>query len=196
MTVRSSKVERVTKETQISISLNLDGEGKYEIDTKVPFLDHMLSLFAMHGLFDLIGKASGDVNVDNHHVVEDIGISLGEAIDKSLGNKVGIKRFSFISLPMDEALVALSLDISGRPILVYNVKCPQEKTGDFEATLAEEFFRALVSSAKITLHVNLLYGNNTHHIIEAIFKAFGRVLSAATRIDKRIKGIPSTKGKL
>ncbi|MDI6786206.1 MAG: imidazoleglycerol-phosphate dehydratase HisB [bacterium] len=196
MSSRSKKVERATNETKISMSFDLDGEGKYKIDTNAPFLDHMLSLFAKHGLFDLEIKASGDVEVDRHHVVEDIGIVLGEAIYKSLGNKAGIKRFSFISLPMDEALVALSLDISGRPVLVYNVKCPQEKTGDFEVVLAEEFFKALTNSAKITLHINLLYGNNTHHIIEAIFKAFGRVLSAATRIDKRIKGIPSTKGKL
>ncbi|MBU0899358.1 imidazoleglycerol-phosphate dehydratase HisB [bacterium] len=193
---RKSKVERITNETQILVSLDLDGEGKHEVNTKVPFLDHMLSLLAKHGLFNLEIKATGDLEVDNHHLVEDVGLTLGEAINKALGNKAGIKRFAFASVPMDESLVALALDISGRPLLVYNVRCLQERTGNFESVLTEEFFKAVTNSAKITFHINLLYGNNTHHIIEAIFKAFGQVLSMATTIDKRIKGIPSTKGRL
>jgi imidazoleglycerol-phosphate dehydratase len=196
MKIRRAEIERITKETSIKVFLDLDGEGDYEIDTKVSFLDHMLSLFAKHGLFDLKIEATGDLEVDHHHIVEDIGICLGEAILKCLGDKSKIRRFSYASIPMDEALVALSLDISGRPYLVYNVTYPQERTGDFEASLTQEFFKALTSSAKITLHINLLYGDNTHHIIEAIFKAFGQILSQATRIEKRGKGIPSTKGKI
>ncbi|PIU64215.1 MAG: imidazoleglycerol-phosphate dehydratase HisB [Armatimonadetes bacterium CG07_land_8_20_14_0_80_40_9] len=193
---RVGKVERRTKETYIKIELDLDGSGEYKIDTSIQFLDHMLSLFAKHGLFDLKIKARGDTEVDYHHLVEDIGICLGEAIDYALKEKVGIIRYGEAFVPMDEALVLLSLDLSGRPYLAFDLILKRRKVGTFDTELVEEFFRALASSAKVTLHLRQFAGRNTHHLIEAAFKALGRALGRATEIDKRIKGIPSTKGKL
>ncbi|OGW46049.1 MAG: imidazoleglycerol-phosphate dehydratase [Nitrospirae bacterium RBG_13_41_22] len=192
--MRTAKVDRKTKETDINITINLDGEGKYTIDTSIPFLDHMLSLMCKHGLFDLKIKAKGDIDVDYHHTVEDIGIVLGKAIKQALVDMKGISRFGQASVPMDEALASVTLDISGRPYLVYKVEFPKKsKIKNFDPDLIEDFLQAFVSNSSITLHVESLYGRNTHHIIEAIFKALGRALKQAVTIDPRIKGIPSTK---
>ena len=192
--MRIAKVDRKTKETDINVTINLDGEGKYTIDTSIPFLDHMLSLMCKHGLFDLKIKAKGDIDVDYHHTVEDIGIVLGKAIKQALVDMKGISRFGQASVPMDEALSTVSLDISGRPYLVYKVEFPKKsKIKNFDPDLIEDFLQAFVSNSSITLHVESLYGRNTHHIIEAIFKALGRALKQAVKIDPRIKGIPSTK---
>lgn len=195
--MRKAKVERKTRETDIKIDLNIDGSGKFDIKTGIPFMDHMLTLFTRHGLFDLKIRAKGDTEVDFHHTVEDIGIVIGEAIKKALKDMKGIKRYGEASTPMDETLATVSLDISGRPYLVYNVELPKRtKLKDFDPGLVEDFFRALVNHAGITLHINLLYGRDTHHILEAIFKAFGRALDQATMIDLRAKGVPSTKGRI
>jgi imidazoleglycerol-phosphate dehydratase len=195
--MRTAKIERKTRETDIKIDLNIDGSGKFDIKTGIPFMDHMLILFTRHGLFDLKIRAKGDTEVDYHHTVEDIGIILGDAIKKALKDKKGIRRYGEASTPMDETLATVSLDIGGRPYLIYNVKLPKKaKLKDFDPGLVEDFFRALVNHTGITLHINLLYGRDTHHILEAIFKAFGRALDQATMIDTRIKGIPSTKGRL
>jgi imidazoleglycerol-phosphate dehydratase len=192
--MRTAKVDRKTKETDINVTINLDGEGKYTIDTSIPFLDHMLSLMCKHGLFDLKIKAKGDIDVDYHHTVEDIGIVLGKAIKQALVDMKGISRFGQASVPMDEALASVTLDISGRPYLVYKVEFPKKsKIKNFDPDLIEDFLQAFVSNSSITLHVESLYGRNTHHIIEAIFKALGRALKQAVTIDPRIKGIPSTK---
>ena len=192
--MRTAKVDRKTKETDIKVTINLDGEGKYTIDTSIPFLDHMLSLMCKHGLFDLKIKAKGDIDVDYHHTVEDIGIVLGKAIKQALVDMKGISRFGQASVPMDEALSTVSLDISGRPYLVYKVEFPKKsKIKNFDPDLIEDFLQAFVSNSNITLHVESLYGRNTHHIIEAIFKALGRALRQAVSIDPRVKGIPSTK---
>lgn len=205
---RLSKVERNTEETQIKVEFNLDGQGRFEGTTQVPFLDHMLTLFAKHGLFDLTIKAKGDTEVDDHHTVEDVGLSLGEALLKSLGDKEGINRYGSILLPMDEALVACAVDISGRPYLDFPplIRPTKEssilglsyspKIGDFDLSLVKEFFNALTASAKLTLHIKIMTGENIHHIIEAIFKALGKALSQALTINPRVKGLPSTKGKL
>jgi imidazoleglycerol-phosphate dehydratase len=194
--MRKAKVDRKTKETDIKISLNLDGKGKYTIDTSIPFLDHMLSLMCKHGLFDIRLKARGDIDVDYHHTVEDIGIVLGKAVKQALGNMEGVSRYGQASVPMDEALASVSLDISGRPYLVYKVEFPKKKSKikNFEPDLIEDFLQAFASNSGITLHVESPYGRNTHHIIEAIFKALGRALRKAVFIDPRVKGIPSTKG--
>ena len=192
--MRTAKVDRKTKETDINVTINLDGEGKYTIDTSIPFLDHMLSLMCKHGLFDLKIKAKGDIDVDYHHTVEDIGIVLGKAIKQALVDMKGISRFGQASVPMDEALSTVTLDISGRPYLVYKVEFPKKsKIKNFDPDLIEDFLQAFTSNSSITLHVESLYGRNTHHIIEAIFKALGRALKQAVKIDPRIKGIPSTK---
>ena len=193
---RRAEIRRDTKETDISLSLDIDGSGAYEISTPIPFLNHMLELMTRHGLFDLTIKASGDVEIDFHHTVEDTGICLGQAIKESLGDKKSIRRYGTASVPMDEALAEVSLDISGRPHLTFNVEIKGEKAGTFDVELAEEFFQALVSNAGITLHVDLKRGSNAHHCLEAVFKAFGRALDAATCIDERVKGVPSTKGRL
>lgn len=193
---RKASIERRTRETDIKIELKIDGSGKFDIKTDVPFLDHMLSLFTRHGVFDLKIRAKGDTEVDYHHTVEDIGIILGDAIKKALKDMKGIRRYGEALIPMDETLATVSIDISGRPYLIYNVELPKRaKPKDFDPGLVEDFFRALVNHAGITLHINLLYGRDTHHILEAIFKAFGRALDQATMIDPRIKGIPSTKGR-
>ena len=194
MKERKSEVKRKTLETDIEVKINLDGEGKSHLETEIHFLKHMLDLFARHGFFDLEIKAKGDIEVDDHHTVEDIGICLGTAIKKALQDKKGIIRYGFIILPMDESLVQVTLDLSGRGQLIYKVKFEQDKVGSFEVNLIEEFFKAFSYHAGITLHINLLYGKNAHHIIEAIFKAFGRALNEATRKDSRLNDVLSTKG--
>lgn len=195
--MRKAKSERKTKETDIKIGINLDGTGKYSIDTSIPFLDHMISLMCKHGLIDMKLKARGDIDIDLHHTVEDIGIVFGKTLKQALGEMKGISRYGQASLPMDEAIASVSLDISGRPYLVYKVDYPKRsRLKNFEPDLVEDFFQAFVSNAGITLHVGAPYGRNTHHIIEAIFKALGRALRQAVAVDPRVKGIPSTKGRL
>lgn len=190
--MRKAEIKRKTEETDIDLFVNLDGEGTSEIETGVGFLDHMLILFSKHGQMDLNIKCEGDITVDDHHTVEDIGIVLGKAIEQCLSDKKGIKRYATDFTPMDEALVQASVDISGRPYLVFNVAFQTEKVGQFDTELVEEFFRALVNHAKITLHINLMYGQNTHHIIEAIFKSVGRILHQAS--IKAGNTLLSTKG--
>jgi imidazoleglycerol-phosphate dehydratase len=192
---RKAHIERKTKETVISLSLDLDGRGKSEISTGIPFFDHMLSLMAMHGLFDLALQATGDLDVDFHHTVEDVGIALGQGVKKALGDGAGIRRFGEALLPMDEALSRVVLDVSGRPYLGYRVKA-RGKIKDFNLELVESFFKAVADNAGITLHIDLLCGTNRHHIVESIFKGFGRALDAATGLDERRTGVPSTKGRL
>ena len=193
---RTASVKRKTQETAVELSLSLDGTGKTEIDSPVGFLNHMLALLGRHAVVDLAVKATGDVDVDLHHTVEDVGIALGQALDRALGDKAGIARFASVAVPMDESLAEVALDLSGRPFLAYNVKFPGERIGDFETQLVQEFLQAVVSHAKMTLHVNLSYGSNDHHIAEAIFKALARALKAAVAIDPRVAGTPSTKGVL
>ena len=195
--MRKASIKRKTKETDISLDLNLDGRGSYSINTSIPFLDHMLSLMCKHGLFDIKLKANGDVDIDDHHTVEDIGIVLGKALKQALGDMKGINRYGQASMPMDEALASVSIDISGRPYFVYKVEFPKKsKLKDFDPDLIEDFLQAFVSNSSITLHINALYGRNIHHIIEAIFKGLGRALREAVTINPKVKGIPSTKGKL
>jgi imidazoleglycerol-phosphate dehydratase len=193
---RIGALERTTKETQISAEILLDGSGRAELNTGVPFLDHMLTLFAVHGLFDLKIKATGDLEVDAHHTVEDIGICLGTALSKALGDRAGITRYGHFTVPMDEALAMVSLDLSNRPFLVYDTPPMADRTGEFETDLAPEFFRAFCQNGGVTLHVRVLYGSNTHHMLEAAFKAFARALSMAIAFDPRRSGIPSSKGAL
>jgi imidazoleglycerol-phosphate dehydratase len=194
--MRTAKVQRKTKETDITVQLNLDGKGRYDVDTTIPFLDHMLNLFSFHGAMDLKIRARGDTEIDYHHLMEDLGITLGEALKKAVGDKKGIKRYGRSAIPMDESLATVVLDLSGRPFLVYNVKPTKGKLKDLDISLFEDFFRGLSSNALMTLHVNLEYGRDLHHIIEAIFKAFGKALKEAVTIDKSSKALPSTKGKL
>ncbi len=193
---RSAEIERSTDETRIKLSLNLDGSGKTAISSSVAFLDHMLNLFARHGLFDLVVEANGDIDIDFHHTVEDIGIVLGTAVRQALGDKQGIRRYGFARVPMDETLAEVTLDISGRPYLVYQVELPKVKVGNFDTELAREFFQAFSNNCGCNLHISLLYGDNVHHIIEACFKAFARALDEATRLDQRVSGVLSTKGVL
>ena len=195
--MRKAIVERKTKETDIKLTLNLDGKGQYSIDTSIPFLDHMLSLMCKHGIFDMKLKAKGDIEIDYHHTVEDIGIVFGKSVKQAIGDMKGISRFGQATVPMDEALASVSIDISGRPYLVYKVIFPKKsKVKNFDPDLIEDFLQAFVSNSGITLHVESPYGRNTHHIIEAVFKALGRALRNAVSIDPRIKGIPTTKGQL
>lgn len=195
--MRTAKIERKTKETDIKLTINLDGKGQYLIDTSIPFLEHMLSLMCKHGIFDMKLKAKGDIDIDFHHTVEDIGIVLGKAVRQAIGDMKGISRYGQATVPMDEALASVSLDISGRPYLVYKVAFPKKsKIKNFDPDLIEDFLQAFVSNSGITLHVESPYGRNTHHIIEAVFKALGRALRNAVSIDPRIKGIPTTKGQL
>ena len=196
MEKREGSRRRKTRETDIEIEINLDGAGRYEINTGVPFMDHMLAQVARHGLFDMKVSAKGDTEIDGHHTVEDVGISLGEAVKQALGDGKGIRRFGAASVPLNEALSSVSLDVSGRPFLVYDIKLSRDKGGDCDAELAEEFFRAFVASAGITLHIRLISGTNLHHILESIFKSFARALDHATQMDERVKDIPSTKGVL
>lgn len=194
--MRQANLSRKTAETSISLDFSIDGTGNTKIQSGSGFFDHMLTLFTKHGLFDLNVKCDGDTEVDYHHTVEDIGIVLGQAFNESLGTKEGIERYATVSVPMDEALSTVSLDISGRSFLVFNVEGLKDKVGDFDTELIEEFFHAFTSHAKVTLHINLQYGKNTHHIIESIFKAFGRAMRIASSINPDVKGVPSTKGLL
>jgi imidazoleglycerol-phosphate dehydratase len=195
--MRKALLKRKTKETNISLELNLDGTGKYSINTSIPFLDHMLSLMCKHGLFDVKIKAKGDTDIDYHHTVEDVGIVFGKAIKQALGDMEGITRYGHASVPMDETLATVILDISGRPYFIYKVELPKKaKIKNFDADLVQDFLHALVNNSGITLHVAVLYGRNVHHIIEAVFKAFGRALKKAVSKDLRIKGLPTTKGLL
>lgn len=193
---RSATIERNTQETKIKLSLDVDGTGKGVVCTSVPFLDHMLNLFARHGLFNLTVEACGDIDIDFHHTVEDIGIVLGEAFKQALGDKKGIRRYGQATIPMDETLASVAIDISGRPYLVYHVTLPKVKIGDFDVELAREFFQAFVNHSGLNLHINVMYGDNVHHIIEACFKAFARAMDAATQMDPRVEGVLSTKGVL
>jgi imidazoleglycerol-phosphate dehydratase len=193
---RTTSVERITKETQIRLSLAIDGTGTGTICSSVAFLDHMLDLFARHGLFDLTVEAKGDIDIDFHHTVEDIGIVLGQAFRQALGDKQGIRRYGQATVPMDETLASVAVDLSGRPFLVYNVSLPKVKIGEFDVELAKEFFQAFVNNCGANLHINVQYGDNVHHILEACFKGLARALDMATQVDSRIEGVLSTKGKL
>jgi imidazoleglycerol-phosphate dehydratase len=193
---RTSNIDRNTNETNISLSLNLDGEGKRSVSTGIGFFDHMLDLLAKHALFDLEIKATGDTNVDFHHTVEDVGICMGLAVKEALGEKAGIVRFSNVSVPMQESLANIALDISGRSALVFNAKLDSKKIGDFDSELIKEFLEAFTVNAGLNLHVDVPYGENAHHIAEAIFKGIAKALDRATRIDERTDEVPSTKGVL
>ncbi|GHT69017.1 imidazoleglycerol-phosphate dehydratase [Endomicrobiia bacterium] len=192
--MRETTLTRKTRETEVEIALNLNQKGENKISTGVGFFDHMLNLLAFQAGITLKVIANGDLNVDEHHTIEDIGIILGQALKDALGNKIGINRYGCAKIPMDEALVETVLDISNRPYLVFNVELPTYKVGDFETELVEEFFRAVIVNVGITLHVNVIHGKNTHHIIEGIFKSFGRALGEAIKISS--DNIPSTKGVL
>ena len=195
--IRKAAIHRHTKETQIDLSLTLDGRGSYAVSTGIRFFDHMLELFAHHGGFDLTLNAKGDLDVDQHHTVEDVGIALGQALVKALGDKRGIVRYADCLLPMDETLTRVALDISARPFLVFNVAFPTEKIGAFDTQLVREFFQALAINAGVTLHIETLYGANSHHIAESCFKGVARALGAAVAIDARqAERVPSTKGAL
>lgn len=196
MTERIAEMQRTTRETDICLRLNLDGSGCWDLGSGVPFLDHMLSHVAVHGLLDLSIKCQGDTDVDDHHTVEDVGIVLGQALKQALGDKTGITRYGSQMMVMDEVLVAVALDFSGRSLLVYDAPLPAPKVGRFDSELVPEFLRALAHNAGLTLHVKLLHGQNTHHIIEAIFKGLGRALGQAVAHDARRSGVPSTKGVL
>jgi len=193
---RTATISRKTKETEISVTLDLDGRGTHQIESGVPFLDHMLTQIARHGFFDLQVSAKGDLDIDAHHTVEDLAICLGEAFKKALGDKSGVRRYGRGSMPMHEALAAVVLDFSGRPFLVYNVPLPKAQVGNFELELVEEFFTAFCNHAGANVHVNLAYGDNLHHIVEAVFKAFARALDEATQVDPRVEGVLSSKGTL
>jgi imidazoleglycerol-phosphate dehydratase len=193
---RSANITRTTRETDITVTLDLDGSGSTSVETGVPFFDHMLDAFGRHGLFDLSVSATGDLEIDAHHTVEDVGIVLGQAVAEALADKSGITRFGSATVPMDEALVLAAVDISGRGALYYDVALPIEIIGTFDTTLAKEFLTALATNAGVTLHVRSLAGENAHHIIEAAFKATARALAQAVALDARVSGVPSTKGAL
>lgn len=193
---RRVKIIRKTTETNIQLEIDLDKAAGSRIDTTIPFFDHMLELFARHGFFKLIIKSKGDTQIDDHHLVEDIGICLGQAVGQALGKKMGINRYGSACVPMDECLCRVDLDISGRPYLIYNIKYERRKIGGFDPALVKEFFKAFTDHSGITLHINLTYGNNSHHIIEAVFKAFARALRKAVTLNDNINGVLSTKGRL
>jgi imidazoleglycerol-phosphate dehydratase len=193
---RKASITRETKETKIKVDLNLDGSGKHKISTSIPFFDHMLSLLAAHSLIDLNILARGDTQIDDHHTVEDIGICLGKAIKEALGDKAGIRRYGSAFIPMDETLASVHLDISGRPGLVYQLPLRRRKIGNFDTELVKEFFQALANNAAITIHAQVAYGSNSHHMVEGLFKALGRALRQAVDKDEKMPGIPSTKGRL
>jgi imidazoleglycerol-phosphate dehydratase len=193
---RSAALKRDTSETRIQVKLNLDGTGQASIDTGVPFLDHMLDALSRHSLIDLTVKAAGDTYIDDHHTVEDVGIAIGQAIDDAVGNKKGLARFGHAEVPLDEALVAVTVDLSGRPYFVYNVKIGQHRVGKFDVELINDFMQALMNAGHMNLHINQRYGRNAHHIIEAMFKALARALKTAVALDPRVVGVPSTKGSL
>ena len=194
---RKAIVERKTKETEIKLDLDLNGKGQFKIDTGIPFMDHMLTLMAAHGYLDLQIAAKGDTEIDDHHTVEDLGICLGQAINKALGKREGIRRYGEAAVPMDEALAKVVIDISNRPFLAYRVTFQEAKSGNFDVSLIKEFFRAVAFQAGITMHIDLLSGDEAHHVAEAIFKAFGRALDQATGTEDRLgSDVPSTKGVL
>ena len=192
--MRTARIERNTRETQITIELDLDGSGKHSVSTGIPFLNHMLEIFARHSLIDLTIKATGDLDVDDHHTVEDIGLVLGTCIDKALGDRKGIRRYGFFLMPMDESLCQVALDLGGRPFMVYNVNNERKAIKTFDVRLVEEFFRALMTQARMNLHINHIYGDEVHHAYESVFKGFSRALRMAVEIDPRESGVPSSKG--
>ena len=194
---RTAEITRTTKETGIRLRLNLDGSGRATVSTGIGFFDHMLEAFARHGLFDLEVECKGDLHVDGHHTVEDVGIALGQAIAKGLGDRAGIRRYADATIPLDDALVRAVIDVSGRPYLSYHVEIPKwQMLGDYDVFLTPEFVRGLVMNAGLTVHVDLLRGDNPHHIVEALFKGLARALEGAVRVDPRVAGVPSTKGVL
>jgi imidazoleglycerol-phosphate dehydratase len=195
-TGRRASVARKTKETDIRLDIALDGRGRYQVETGVPFLNHMLELFARHGFFDLAVRASGDLEVDYHHTVEDVGLALGQALREALGDKAGIRRFGEATVPLDEALVTSVVDLSGRPFFVYDVKIRQAKIGAFDVELIHDFLLALTNQAAMNLHIRMASGRNPHHIVEAVFKSLARALDLATQRDARVAGVLSTKGTL
>ncbi|NLF44852.1 MAG: imidazoleglycerol-phosphate dehydratase HisB [Syntrophomonadaceae bacterium] len=194
--VRKAEIQRKTEETEVLVQLALDGTGQYQIDTEVPFLSHMLTLFAVHSLCDVKVTARGDIEVDDHHTVEDIGICLGQALKAALGEKRGISRYGDAIIPMDEALVRVVVDLSGRPYLVFDAEFTQEKIGNFSTENVREFFQAIVNSAGINLHIDMIRGDNSHHVAEAIFKAFARALKKAVADEPGVDGVWSSKGNL
>ncbi|KQC08396.1 MAG: imidazoleglycerol-phosphate dehydratase [Smithella sp. SDB] len=193
---RKAKIIRKTKETDINLEIDLDKTEGSKIDTTIPFFDHMLELFARHGFIKLVVKSKGDTHIDDHHLIEDLGICLGKAVGQALGKKTGINRYGSSCVPMDECLCRVDMDISGRPYLIYNVKCGRRKIGGFDPVLVKEFFKAFTDNSGITLHINFLYGDNGHHMIEAIFKSFARAFRNAVTLNENIKGVLSTKGSL
>jgi len=193
---RTATVSRGTSETDIRVTLNLDGRGTYEVETGVPFLNHMLEIFSRHGFFDLTVRARGDVEVDDHHTVEDVGLCLGQGFREALGDKVGIRRFGEATVPLDEALVTTVVDLSGRPFFVYDVRIEQAKIGRFDVELIHDFLLAFTNQAALNLHVRMASGRNPHHVVEAIFKSLARALDLATQRDPRLSGVLSTKGSL
>lgn len=194
---RQGGIHRATKETDIRVEWKLDGQGRGTVDTGIRFMDHMLELLAKHGFFDLTVEAKGDLDIDEHHTVEDVGIVMGKALHQALGEKAGIKRFGFASAPLDETLAQITVDLSGRPYLVYNVALPDRKIKAFDLGLFEDFFQAFVTHGGLNLHINLLYGRNSHHIMEAIFKGLAKALDQATTVEERLAGhVLSTKGQL
>lgn len=193
---RIGDCKRETSETAISIRIQLDGEGKNDVATGIPFFDHMLILFAVHGFFDLSVSASGDIDIDYHHTVEDVGIVLGDAISEALGNRKGIKRYGNAVTPMDDALADVAVDLSNRPFLVFNVPTTEGQNPLFDLSITKEFFRALATRGGMNIHINVRYGENEHHIVESIFKAFGRALDTATHLDKRVADVLSSKASL
>lgn len=196
MKKRTARIARKTKETDIVIELNIDGSGVYKNKTGVPFLDHMLDLLAKHALLDLQVKAKGDLDVDYHHTVEDVGLALGEALNQALGDRVGITRYGWSLLPMDEALCQVAIDLGGRPYLVYSLATKKRKIRDFDVDLMEEFFRGFVTQGRMNLHIAQQYGQEPHHALESVFKGVAKALLAAATINPRVKGVPSSKGRL
>ncbi|HNY51418.1 MAG TPA: imidazoleglycerol-phosphate dehydratase HisB [Smithella sp.] len=193
---RKVKIIRTTTETDIHLEIDLDKTSGTSIETTIPFFNHMLELFARHGFLKLVVRAKGDTHIDDHHLIEDLGICLGKAVAQALGRKTGINRYGSSCIPMDECLCRVDMDISGRPYLIYNVKYGRRKTGGFDPALVKEFFKAFTDQSGITLHINLLYGDNVHHIIESVFKAFARAFKNAVTMNENIKGVLSTKGRL
>lgn len=194
---RTAEISRRTKETQIRVRVNLDGRGRAQVKSGIGFFDHMLEALARHGLLDLEVECTGDLQIDGHHTVEDVGIVLGQAIAQALGARAGIRRYADVTVPLDEALVRVVMDVSGRPYLSYQLEIPKwQMVGDYDVFLTPEFFRALVFNAGLTVHIDLIRGDNPHHIVEATFKAFARALDEATGVDPRVSGVPSTKGML
>ena len=194
MNPRTARIVRNTRETKIELSLNLDGTGKHSVSTGIPFFNHMLEIFSRHSLIDLDLKAAGDLDVDGHHTMEDVGLVLGSCLDQALGDRRGICRYGSMLLPMDEALARVAIDLSGRPYLVYRVIRDRDFIGTFDIRLVEEFFRALMTQAKMNLHIETLYGDECHHIVESVFKGFARAMRQAVALDPRETGIPSSKG--